>query len=1841
MPTDAFGPDVSNTGKLELSTDGTTTINVATNFIHGAAISGGALVLGNNRALGEYIANSDAAKSKGQLTVTDTATLTLAGGFNLANRFVVSNGSLTMGFAASDSVTVSNVNNTNTDMGGAFQIAANGSLVFAADSGVLTLTGNRAYSGAAFALANGSALDLSKLKGLTITGNIARNQGGAIFAANNLTISGNSLFTGNRAKNAGGAIYMAGDVAGSTLALTAESGDIVFTGNKSSVSLNPDGTYIDGSGTANAVHLAQNTTLVISGGGNVYFNDALTSGIGGGNNLTKSGAGFVQFIGDSILNDATKVGGAVVLNAGIFRVVTGASFTTGGSDGKLFTVNQNATLAGGGSITSANGFLISGTIAPDADVFAADSSVGSANRQAGRSTLDADKLIASLSLIGNVQLSGARFMLDLFTDETSAASDKLIISGNLTFGEKNTIDLNNWTLGSFTIISATNIDDITDKFAIKVNGKDLADRQYARLMVNNNNLVLYTAVENKSLIWQGNNGRAWDISTDSQWDGIADGVFMQNDYAIFTNDATEKIVAIRNEGVITAGMSIKGGDYYFSGGALKGYENATGSNVDGTDKLNTGILVLEGGGKATFANQLYFLNGITIAQNATLTLVDGGRFAHGDTPADTMTVNNSGNLTVNIAHALALGANVTGGGSFTKMGTGTLTVDQAQDFTGNTFVNAGQLVLEAQNALAASTAISLTNGSITALNNQVMQTVVTADNTLMDMANHNLTIADLTLAGAMQNVNQLTITNVNLSGALADVNSFTVNKGTLSGTFNNVKTLNKNDVNGMLAISTSLTVENLNVNAGGFNISNGNIFSITESAVIGKDAVLYLSANPNIVALNAKNLEFINGAKLVVGNFNETRYGDTITLITSINDISGTVNYDINQNTGRDYLTAQIRQTDKTVDAIVGLAWLDQHKTGTAYDLAHGTFTLDDNFTVSAALTDRSGDAFANNRWDGASLVKDGSGVLTLAAANTYKGATTVKGGTLALGKVVENNVVKSIGSIEASAELILQANAGFDISAITAAKVQKITAADSTTVNLGAAWLTVAEGSINGVITGTNGGLTKTGTDHTKTLTLAGVNDYTGATVVEFGKRVLSGAGSIATSSGLTLNAGTAFDIANADGVRSIKTLDGSGSVLLGANSLSVSGGTYSGIIDGSGGLIKTGVDDSQTLTLSGTNTYTGTTTVSHGTLALATADAIANSSKVSLSGNAILTAGASQTFNELIATDKTKIDFGNGSLNLTLNAGNISGALSGIGTLIKNGENKELTLNTNADFEALAVNQGLLTIGTGKLINVNGAADFATGTTLTLNIVQGYTPLTATGKLTFNDNVKLIIKGFNGDYGFKQVIARPGDKIIGMPVDNFSGPTASDYLTQQLNKIEEGKALEVSIGLTWYDSHQQGNVFDLAHGTFTIAPDADFSLTAALKDRTADNFDGRWDGRTLTKAGQGTLTLKSVNGYSGNTNITAGTLALAENGSIAASANVNIDLTATLDISGDGGLTKTDNTTLTLTGVNSYTGQTTIADGGKLALSGTGSIAASKELIINAGIFDISGVATAEVQKIVGANNTKVNLGGSHLTVAAGDYNGIIQGDDGKLTKTGSGDLILKGANTYTGATTINSGTLALSDAGSITASQELTINAGGTFNISAVTAATVKVLSLKGTGNVTLGAKTLSVASGEYSGVISGSGGLILESDAGKLTLGAIQGYNGNTTINGGELHLDAQNAISTSGKVMVDAGKITAADDQTFAVLDINADGLVDFDPVDKHNLTVSGNATIIGKLANVGHFTVGSGNISGALNNIGSLTKTGAQESKLTIENELALSGALTVDGGQLVLNGHA
>jgi len=296
------------------------------------------------------------------------------------------------------------------------------------------------------------------------------------------------------------------------------------------------------------------------------------------------------------------------------------------------------------------------------------------------------------------------------------------------------------------------------------------------------------------------------------------------------------------------------------------------------------------------------------------------------------------------------------------------------------------------------------------------------------------------------------------------------------------------------------------------------------------------------------------------------------------------------------------------------------------------------------------------------------------------------------------------------------------------------------------------------------------------------------------------------------------------------------------------------------------------------------------------------------------------------------------------------------------------------------------------------------------------------------------------------------------------------------------------------------------------------------------------------------------------------------------------------------DGGLIKTGSGTLTLSGTSTFTGPTTAASG-SLALANNLALQNSAINTDGAGSLALS-VPAPTFGGLIGSTSlaSKITSGYSSVTAltlnpssgVTNNYSGAIADGAAGMTlnKTGTGTQVFSGVNTYTGATTVNAGTLFLA-AGSessaitvnwgaslefalgstITSNQPVTLAAGsmialtGTPTLASyalMTAPAIVGTPMLGTPingyavvsdgtsiklNATIAVLNFGNGDTNYSNPITGNFG-ISKSGTGTLTLTGSNSFIGSTTINGGKLSLDytAQNnaKLSTTGTLTLANG-----------------------------------------------------------------------------------------------------
>ena len=305
----------------------------------------------------------------------------------------------------------------------------------------------------------------------------------------------------------------------------------------------------------------------------------------------------------------------------------------------------------------------------------------------------------------------------------------------------------------------------------------------------------------------------------------------------------------------------------------------------------------------------------------------------------------------------------------------------------------------------------------------------------------------------------------------------------------------------------------------------------------------------------------------------------------------------------------------------------------------------------------------------------------------------------------------------------------------------------------------------------------------------------------------------------------------------------------------------------------------------------------------------------------------------------------------------------------------------------------------------------------------------------------------------------AAPADNLL-TDIASFNLATAYDDAAQFNPVITGSRSVNgLSIGAL-------NNVMTLSGGTLTVG-DGDMIVDTSGGSQTISlSLAGA---ANLTKSGLGYLVLSNANTYTGATTVSAGTLQIGDGGttgSLGSGGAVTNDsalvfnrsdaMTVANDISGSGTVTQSWHGTTTLSGTNTYIGTTTITKG-TLSAGLTGNLGgAASNLVFGGGTLQITGTTLTSVSGIghtvvLTAGKTvglDINNAGNTFT-----FDQVLNQTTGGLTKSGAGTLVLSLANSYTGATTVNGGTLEVSGSGQINSTKDTNVGyaGSGTLNIS----------------------------------------------------------------------------------------------------------------------------------------------------------------------------------------------
>ena len=501
---------------------------------------------------------------------------------------------------------------------------------------------------------------------------------------------------------------------------------------------------------------------------------------------------------------------------------------------------------------------------------------------------------------------------------------------------------------------------------------------------------------------------------------------------------------------------------------------------------------------------------------------------------------------------------------------------------------------------------------------------------------------------------------------------------------------------------------------------------------------------------------------------------------------------------------------------------------------------------------------------------------------------------------------------------------------------------------------------------------------------------------------------------------------------------------------------------IGGGGSLVQAG---SGTVTLSGANTYTGTTTLAAGVLNLGIAENAGASGPLGQSpannpGSIVLNGGFLQCSavnkNDYSGRFSTAI---NQAYNVDTNGQNATWATPLIslgGTLDKAGSGL-LTLTGNNTYNGgTTVNGGTLAIGGGGQL---GGGTYAANITLTAS----------SATFAYSSSAAQTLSGVIGGSG-SLTEQGPGTLTLAN-TGNYSGGTI----------VAGGQLL-------------LGGVDVLPAGGPVITTGGTLNLGGLSQDATG----------TLSFRG-GTVTGGTINNIGAAYDAQAGTI--------------------TAVLAGTAGLTKSNAGTLTLANTASYGGPTLVA-GGLLAVTGPNTLPSANPFTFTAGTLNLGGFSqnassTVSFQGGTLTGGTLNNVGGNNYDAQAGNVSAVLAGNVA-LAKTTSGVFILTNSNNaYTGGNTINAGTLGFANGalpGTIAFTNNSTLQwaAGNTQDVSP------QIQSIPGGVTATLDTQANVVS---LSGSLSGAGG-INKVGNGMLTLAnSGNSYGGGTTLTAGTVSISS--------------------------------------------------------------------------------------------------------------------
>ncbi len=1089
-----------------------------------------------------------------------------------------------------------------------------------------------------------------------------------------------------------------------------------------------------GTNTLSATNITIDSGATLSGAGDRYLKSGTTT-------LTVNGTLDYTALASTARRVSIAGGnGSIILGAGL-RIggnITFAGNISGGSAGALVTdaggiidLSGNNTYAGDTLIRSSNTLRLGSTTALSANTFlrfgggtniveltgtnfsrTVGSTAGTVRFNAGAdgagnsgfAAVNADRTVA---LNGTVSWAAGLFNPTIFLLGTAASTHKVTLTTDI-----------NLNAGTRTINAANGSAAIEAEISGVLTGaagSNLTKTGDGVLLLSNANNYLGITTISGGVLGLGNGGTTGSLS--------ASGTIVNN--ANLTINRSNDVV----QGTDFSSTAITGSGSFTQAGAGTTTFTVANSYAGATDVQN-GTLQLNAALAATTALNLG--NGsnsgkVILGNAAALTQTVAGLTTTGSGTTNSIVGSAAANstLTVNLVSGSNIFGGVLGGGgtnennlAIVKSGAGTLTLANANTYTGGTTVTAGTLALGSAGALSATGTITMNGGGL----------IFSAANTT-DYSSR-LLLADGKAATFNTNGQSVTFASAFQYQTLNTASLVKTGSGTLTLTPNTTASLaGMNTSGGTLEITSGSYTVTGNAGTGapdsttGFVVSKGGTFRLNGGNVTATSGTYLFTAgntgggSSNFIldsgTFNGGNLEVlnaygangtttINSGTLTAGQFRVSQATGILNLnggILRVNNLStGGGTSTINFNGG----TVEAKQ-DNSNFLPTSITNAKIRADGAVFDTS--TF----NITVAKDLTE---DATST----GGGLTKQGSGALTLEGANTYTGVTTINAGTISIAALGDGGAAGNLGAAPVAASNLVFGGGTLQISAAGAASSNRgftINAASSATFNVSNA---AGDLTMTGSVPTTTGVLYKTG-GGTMTLDPGVVSQSLGAISANGGELILK-SGTYATTAKDATQA--AYNIgAGARG--GTLTIDGATLNVGGGNNLKIAAAANGNLS------IKSGTVTSTELVVG--HNGTGVATQTGGTV---TVDNLYHQD--GNGGNSYTLTGGSLTAKRIYNNTATAVDF-----SLNLNGGTLKSA-SGTSNLIDNnniGTQIAVLLGTGDTIIDTTASSATIVRPMGDMPSVAGTFTKAGTNTLTLTAASTYTGGTtvAAGTLLVNN--------------------------------------------------------------------------------------------------------------------------------------------------------------------------------------------------------------------------------------------------------------------------------------------------------------------------------------------------------------------------------------------------------------------------------------------------------------------------------------------------------------------------